>query len=44
MVLGTLGKVQDGSVDPRGGPGRIGGPTGWFGTGRGILGEVRDVS
>ena len=39
----TLGKVRDGSGDPRKGPRRVGGPTGRSGTGRGILGEVRET-
>ena len=28
MVRWTIGEVQDGSGDPRGGPGRFGGPSG----------------
>ena len=49
---GTLKEVWDRSRDPRGGPGRVGGPSGRCGTGRrllgrsrmgqGTLGEVRD--
>ena len=38
----TLGEVRDGSGDPRGGPGRVEGPSGWYGQGRGTLGEVWD--
>ena len=34
MGRGTLGEVQDGSGDPRGGPERIGGLSGTFGTGQ----------
>ena len=29
---GTLGEVRDGSEDTRGGLGRVGGPSEWFGT------------
>ena len=38
---GTLGEVRDGSEDPRGGPGRVGGPLERSGMGRGTLGKVR---
>ena len=44
MGRGTLGKVQDGLEDPRGGPGPVRGPSGRSGMGRGTLGEVRDGS
>ena len=44
MVRLTLGEVRDGSGDPRGGPGRVEGPSGSSGTGRGTLGEVWDGS
>ena len=44
MGRGTLGEVWDGSLDPRGGPGRIGGPSSRSGTGRGTRWEVRDSS
>ena len=54
MGLETLGKVRDGSRDPWGGPGLVGGPmegseTGWgpsgrSGTDQGTLREVRDGS
>ena len=37
---GTLGEVWDGLGDPRGGWGRVGGPTGSSGMGRGKLGEI----
>ena len=40
----TLMKVQDGSRDPRGGPGRVKGSSRRFGTGRGTLKEVQDGS
>ena len=40
----ALGKVRNGSGDPRGGPGLDGGHSGRSGMGRGTLGEVRDVS
>ena len=39
---GTLVEVRNGSVDPRGGPGLIGGPSGRFGTGWVTLVEVWD--
>ena len=39
---GTLEEVRDGSGDPRGGPGRVGGPSGMFVTSRETHGEVRD--
>ena len=39
--LGTLGEVQDGSGDPLGGPGRVWGPSGRSGTGRGTHWEVQ---
>ena len=42
--LGTLPEVQNGSRDPRGGLGWVGGPTGRSGTRRGTLGEVQDGS
>ena len=46
MGRGTLGDVQDGSEDPRGGLSRVmglvGGHSVRYGTGRGTLGEVRD--
>ena len=38
---GTIGEVWDGSGDPQGGPGRVEGPSGRFGTGWGTLEEVR---
>ena len=38
---GTLGEVWDGSGDSRGGLGRVLGPLGWSGTGRGTLREVQ---
>ena len=42
MVRG--GEIRDGSADPRGGPGRVGGPSGRYETGRGTIGEIRDGS
>ena len=42
MGRGTLVEFQVGSGKPRGGPGRVGGPSGWLWTGRGTLGEVWD--
>ena len=39
-----MGGVRDGSEDPRKGPVRVGGPSCRFGTGRGKLKEVQDVS
>ena len=39
MGQGTLGEVWDGSVDPRGGPGRDGGPSVRFKTGWGTIVE-----
>ena len=44
MGLETLREVQDGSLDRRGGPGRVGGASGRSGTGRGTLGVVRNSS
>ena len=41
---GTLGEVGDELGDPRVGPGLVGGPSGWSGTGRGSIPEVRDGS
>ena len=41
---GTLEEVWDGSLNARGGLGRVGGLTGTSWMGRGTLGEVRDVS
>ena len=38
----SLGEVQDGSGDPRGDPGWVGGSPGRSETGRGPLGEVRE--
>ena len=38
----TLDEVWDGSGDPRGSPGQVGGPSGRSGTGRGTHGKVRD--
>ena len=38
----TLWEVRDGSRDPRGSSGRVGGPSVRYGTGRGTLGDVRD--
>ena len=42
MGRGNLGEVLDRSGDPRGGPGRDGGPSRRPGTGQGTLEEVRD--
>ena len=42
--LGTLLEFQDGLGDAQEGPGRVGGPSGWSGTGRRTLGKVRDGS
>ena len=42
MGCGTLGEVRDGSGDPQGGLGWVGGPSVGSGTGRETLGEVRD--
>ena len=39
---GTFGVVWDGSGDPLGGPGQVGGPSGRSGTGRGTIREVWD--
>ena len=39
---GNLGEFRDWSGDTRGGPGRVGGPTGRSRTGRGTLDKVRD--
>ena len=39
--LWTLKEVRDVSVDPQGGPGRVGGSTGRSGTSRGTLEVVR---
>ena len=39
---GTLGEVEDGSGDPRKGPGLVSGPSRRSGTGRGTFEEVRD--
>ena len=39
---GTLKEVWDGSGDPRGVPGRVGGPSETSVTGQGTHGEVRD--
>ena len=41
---GTLKEAQDGFVEPQGGLGRVGGPSGRSGTGWGTLREVRDGS
>ena len=41
---GTLGEVRDGEGDPRGGPRRVGGPSGRYGMARETLGKVRDGS
>ena len=41
---GTLAEVYDWLGGPRGGPRRVGGPSGRSGTGRGTLGEVRNGS
>ena len=38
----TLGDVLDGLEEPRGGPGRVGGPSGWSRTGRGNLKKVQN--
>ena len=38
----TINEVRDWLGDPRGGPGRVGGPTGRSGTGLRTYGEVRD--
>ena len=40
MGRGTLPKVRDGSGDPPGGPGQVGGPSLWSWMGRGTLPEV----
>ena len=40
----TIGKVRDGSGDPRGGQGRVGEPSDRSRTGRGTLEKVRDRS
>ena len=40
----TLGKVRDGLLDRRVGPGHVGGPLGRFGTGRGTFWDVWDGS
>ena len=42
--LGSLGKLRNGSRDPQGGLGLVGGPSGRSGTCRGTLKEVWDVS
>ena len=42
MSRGTVGKVRDGSRDPRGGPRRVGVPLGRSGTGRRTIEEVLD--
>ena len=44
MGRGTYGEVWDGTGDPQGGPGRVGGPSKKSGTCQGTLGEVRDGS
>ena len=44
MGRGTFGKVRDGSGDPTGGTGRVGGHSGRSGTGRGTHPEVLDRS
>ena len=44
MGRGKHSNVLDGSWDTLGGPGRVGGPIGRSGTGRGTLGEVRNGS
>ena len=44
MGRGTLGDVRDELGDPRGGLGRVWGPSGKFETCRETLGEVRDGS
>ena len=41
-VGGICPEVQDGSGDHPKGPGRVGGPLGWFGTGRETLVKVQD--
>ena len=41
-VRSTIREVQDGSRDPRKGPGQVGGPFTRSGTGRGTLEKVRD--
>ena len=41
---GDPGEVRDGSEDPRGGPGRVGGPSRRSGTGWGTLREFRNGS
>ena len=43
MGRGTFGEVRNGSLDPRGSQGRIGGTSRRSWTGRGTLGEVQDV-
>ena len=43
MGQGTLGEVQDGSVDTRGGPGWVEGPTRRSWTGRGGPGQFEDL-
>ena len=40
----TLEEVRDGSEDPRGSPGRVGGPSGWSGTVLSTIGEIQDGS
>ena len=44
MGRGKLGEVRDGLLDPRGGPGWVGGPNGTSWTVWVTLGEVRDGS
>ena len=39
MGRGTLGVVRDRLGNPHGGPGRVKGPSGRSGTGRGLLGR-----
>ena len=44
MSQGTLSEFRDVSVDPRGGPRRVGGPSVSFRLGRGTRGEVLNGS
>ena len=44
MSRWTLGEIQDGSGDPRGGPGRVGKPSGWSRAVCWTIGEVWDWS
>ena len=41
MGRGTLGEFRDGSRDLPGGSGRVQGPSGWYGTGRGTHRKVQ---